>query len=119
MNCVRKYIAIYTFELCIIQVNFPMVLKLQILSLITVILADGIDAWDNDYIKFNMKKLESEYGVNGENKIKSSSRLAITDSMSSCPMNRFVPLTRKYQVQSRKNRYFFMFLCMIGIIFFL
>ena len=47
-----------------------MVLKLQILSLITVILADGIDAWDNDYIKFNMKKLESEYGVDGENKIK-------------------------------------------------
>ena len=38
--------------------------------MITVLLADGIDAWDNDYIKFNMKKLESEYGVNGENRIK-------------------------------------------------
>ena len=71
-NCMRKYIAIYTFELYIeiIQVDFATVLKLQILSLITVLLADGIDAWDNDYIKFNMKKLESEYGVNGENKIK-------------------------------------------------
>ena len=47
-----------------------MVLKLQILRLIAILLADGIDAWDNDYIKLNMKKLESEYGVDGENKIK-------------------------------------------------
>ena len=51
-------------------------------------------------------------------------------------MNLLVPLTRKYQVQSRKNRYFwilnrhklavkdfvkntFMFLCMTGIMFLL
>ena len=43
----------------LIHVVLTMMLKLHILSLITVFLADGINAWDNDYIKFNMKKLES------------------------------------------------------------
>ena len=64
----RKYIAIYTFEFRI--EIFAMVFKSKILNLTNALLGDGIDAWDNDYIKFNMKKLESEYGVHGENKIK-------------------------------------------------
>ena len=55
----------------LIPVVLTMMLKLHILSLITVFLADGINAWDNDYIKLNMNKLEREYGVNsGENKIR-------------------------------------------------
>ena len=58
------------------------------------------------------------------------------DTTATCPMNLLVPLTRKYQVQSRKKRYFwilnrhnlavkdfvkntFMFLCMTGIMFLL
>ena len=59
-----------------------MVLKSKTLNLTTALLGDGIDAWDNDYIKFNMKKLESEYGVHGENKIKF--RLFSTKHASSC-----------------------------------
>ena len=48
-----------------------MMLKSQILSSIAIFLAYGINAWDNDYIKLNMNKLEREYGANsGENKIR-------------------------------------------------
>ena len=47
-----------------------MSMKLQILSLITVILADVTNTWDNDYIEFNWRSLERKYGANGENKIK-------------------------------------------------
>ena len=39
-----------------------MMLKLDVLSLIAVFLAHEINAWDNDYIKINMNKLEREYG---------------------------------------------------------
>ena len=50
------------FNQPLIQVVLTMILKLHILSLITALLAYEIDAWDNKYIKINMKKLEREYG---------------------------------------------------------